>query len=284
METEHAQEYYVLPLWSSYTSTVKSSKAKNGDEKPNENTDSKTNEELVDQADQAFLEVLERLKRYEKEATDAAETLRKKFAQSTEDLLLQAGAARSSSTNFVNTATTLSKASDIASGQDRRDNGYEPPDELDYNDICQAASMVESKSGAQRVLIFSHPGKKSGEGTSRDEGEGDEDEGMDYTTNQFDDDVDLRLNEPVTTDEWFIQKEDKDKDEDRSTGSDRGLKKRRTSKGAEPITGLKTKESKSGSSKGGKVADEPKETVTSKCNWFTKPKRPQELTDPNWNK
>nr|GEU54295.1 hypothetical protein [Tanacetum cinerariifolium] len=37
--------------------------------------------------------------------------------------------------------------------------------------------------------------------------EGDEDEGMDYTTNQFDDDVDLRMNEPVTIDEEFIQKE-----------------------------------------------------------------------------
>nr|GEY24150.1 hypothetical protein [Tanacetum cinerariifolium] len=60
-----------------------------------------------------------------------------------------------------------SKASDIESGQDKRDKGYEPPDELDYNDICQATSMVESKLGAQRVLAFGHPGNKSGEGTSR---------------------------------------------------------------------------------------------------------------------
>nr|GEX35067.1 putative ribonuclease H-like domain-containing protein [Tanacetum cinerariifolium] len=44
MEADHAQEYYVLPLWSSYTLTVKSTKAKNGDEKLNEDTDSKTNE------------------------------------------------------------------------------------------------------------------------------------------------------------------------------------------------------------------------------------------------
>ncbi|GKD01405.1 hypothetical protein Tco_1171679, partial [Tanacetum coccineum] len=34
-----------------------------------------------------------------------------------------------------------------------------------------------------------------------------EDEGMDYTTNQFDDDVNVSLNEPVDTDEGFIQKE-----------------------------------------------------------------------------
>nr|GEU70848.1 hypothetical protein [Tanacetum cinerariifolium] len=43
---------------------------------------------------------------------------------------------------------------------------------------------------------------------------------------------------------------DKDKDEDSSAGSDRGLKKRKTSKDAEPTKGLKAKESQSGSSKG----------------------------------
>nr|GEX49477.1 putative ribonuclease H-like domain-containing protein [Tanacetum cinerariifolium] len=80
IEADHAQEYYVLPLWSSYTSTVKSTKAKNGDEKLNEDTDSKTNERSVDQEDQAFLEELKRLKRQEKEANDAAKTLRKTFA------------------------------------------------------------------------------------------------------------------------------------------------------------------------------------------------------------
>ncbi|GKE84827.1 hypothetical protein Tco_1558569, partial [Tanacetum coccineum] len=35
----------------------------------------------------------------------------------------------------------------------------------------------------------------------------DEDEGMDYTTNQFDDDADVWLNEPVNTDEGLIQNE-----------------------------------------------------------------------------
>ncbi|GJY50801.1 putative ribonuclease H-like domain-containing protein [Tanacetum coccineum] len=54
------------------------------------------NEEPVDQAHQVFLVELERLKRQEKETNDAAETLRKEFAQDTEDLLLQAGAARAS--------------------------------------------------------------------------------------------------------------------------------------------------------------------------------------------
>ncbi|GJX17733.1 putative ribonuclease H-like domain-containing protein [Tanacetum coccineum] len=82
IEVESAQDYFVLPIWSSYTSTVKSSEAKNEGEKPNKNTDLKKNEKPVDQEDQ------------------------KGVSQDTEDLLLQAGAARASSTNTVNTAST----------------------------------------------------------------------------------------------------------------------------------------------------------------------------------
>nr|GEV22906.1 hypothetical protein [Tanacetum cinerariifolium] len=106
MEAEHVQEYFVLPLWSSYTSIIKSSEAKNGDQKLNGDIGSKKNKEPVDQDDQAFLEELERLKRQAKEADDAAKTLRKMFAQGTDDLLLQARVARASSTNYVNTAST----------------------------------------------------------------------------------------------------------------------------------------------------------------------------------
>ncbi|GKB89124.1 hypothetical protein Tco_0961396, partial [Tanacetum coccineum] len=83
MEAKPAQDYFVLPIWSSYTSTVKSS-----------------------EEDQVFLEELERLKRLEKEANDVTKALRKEFAQDTEDLLLQTGAARATSTNRVNTAST----------------------------------------------------------------------------------------------------------------------------------------------------------------------------------
>ncbi|GJT03845.1 putative ribonuclease H-like domain-containing protein [Tanacetum coccineum] len=49
---------------------------------------------------------LERLKRQEQNANDAAEALGKEFAKDTEDLLLQVGAAKASSTNTVNTAST----------------------------------------------------------------------------------------------------------------------------------------------------------------------------------
>nr|GEX13497.1 hypothetical protein [Tanacetum cinerariifolium] len=110
--------------------------------------------------------------------------------------------------------------------------------------------------------------------------------------------------------------DDKDKDEDSSAGSDKGLKKRKTSKDAEPPKGLNTKESKSSLSKGTKsqskssrksvqaekpefkVVDsdmpqnqegnlvndkEPMRGVTSKYGWFIKPKQPQEPINPDWN-
>ncbi|GJW08386.1 ribonuclease H-like domain-containing protein [Tanacetum coccineum] len=99
IEAESAQDYFVLPIWSSYTSTVKSSKAS---EEPTKHPDFKQ----VDKEDQVFLDELERLKRQEQVANDAAEALRKEFAQETENLLLQAGAAKANSTNIVNTAST----------------------------------------------------------------------------------------------------------------------------------------------------------------------------------
>ncbi|GJZ19317.1 putative ribonuclease H-like domain-containing protein [Tanacetum coccineum] len=79
------------------------SEIKDKGENPNKDTGLRTNKEPVDQEDQAFLEELERLKRQEKEANDAVEALRKEFAQEAENLLLQAGATRATSTNTINT-------------------------------------------------------------------------------------------------------------------------------------------------------------------------------------
>ncbi|GKD30923.1 hypothetical protein Tco_1241701, partial [Tanacetum coccineum] len=60
------------------------------------------------------MEELERLKRQEKKANDAVEAFRKEFAQCTEDLLLQEGAARSTSTNTFNIVSTpISTASPL---------------------------------------------------------------------------------------------------------------------------------------------------------------------------
>ncbi|GJY77276.1 ribonuclease H-like domain-containing protein [Tanacetum coccineum] len=79
IEAESAQDYFVLPIWSSYTSTVKSSKANNAGEEPTKHPDF----QQVDKEDQVFLDELERLKRQEHDANDAAEALRKEFAQET---------------------------------------------------------------------------------------------------------------------------------------------------------------------------------------------------------
>ncbi|GJZ94964.1 putative ribonuclease H-like domain-containing protein [Tanacetum coccineum] len=75
---------------------------------PNGDNGSKSNEELVDQEDQAFLEELERLIRQEKEANDAAKAFRKQFTQGTKDLLFQVGAAKATSTNTANTVRATS--------------------------------------------------------------------------------------------------------------------------------------------------------------------------------
>ncbi|GJX15518.1 putative ribonuclease H-like domain-containing protein [Tanacetum coccineum] len=88
IEAKSAQDYFVLPIWSSYTSTVKSSKAKNTGEEPNKNPDLKTDEKPVDKEDQVFLDELERLKRQEQDANDAAKALRK-GCQRSEDLVFK---------------------------------------------------------------------------------------------------------------------------------------------------------------------------------------------------
>ncbi|GJV41338.1 putative ribonuclease H-like domain-containing protein [Tanacetum coccineum] len=84
LEDEPAQEYY------SHEDEVLKSKQK-----------------LVDMEEQAFLEELERLKRQEKEANDAAVALRKELDKSTEDLLQQAGSDNATSTNSVSTASAF---------------------------------------------------------------------------------------------------------------------------------------------------------------------------------
>ncbi|GKB32254.1 putative ribonuclease H-like domain-containing protein [Tanacetum coccineum] len=69
--------------------------------------------------EQVFLDDLARLQRQEKEANEEAEALRKNLEQETENLVTQAGAAKSSSTNIfstsgtnlVNTVSTTAKAS-----------------------------------------------------------------------------------------------------------------------------------------------------------------------------
>nr|GEY36836.1 hypothetical protein [Tanacetum cinerariifolium] len=172
MEAGHVLEYFVLPLWSSYTSTVKCLKENNGDEELNEDIGSKTNKEPVDQEDQAFLEELERLKQQAKEANEAAKTLRKTFAQCTEDLLRQVGAAKASSTNYVNTASTLVNTDSIivtTSSPARNDSAAGPSNP---NVDATHEELLQFKTQQVWILVdlpFGKKGHRQDEGIDYDE-------------------------------------------------------------------------------------------------------------------
>nr|GFD17490.1 hypothetical protein [Tanacetum cinerariifolium] len=87
-------KHFVLPIWSAYSTTVKSS-----GEKIEKNTNFKTCEKPVSQVEQIFLEDLEKLKRQEKEANNVDESPRKEATHAIRN-------ASTSSTNLINTAST----------------------------------------------------------------------------------------------------------------------------------------------------------------------------------
>ncbi|GJU93136.1 putative ribonuclease H-like domain-containing protein [Tanacetum coccineum] len=70
-----------------------------GQQEANHNADEKR--ECLREEEQAFWDELERLQRKEKEANEEAEALRKEFAQETENLVIQAGAAKASNDSEI---------------------------------------------------------------------------------------------------------------------------------------------------------------------------------------
>nr|GEY87916.1 hypothetical protein [Tanacetum cinerariifolium] len=108
------QHYIVLPLCSSISSTLKGLDNKVANDKPKDDTGSKTVEEPVNKEDQAYKTVeepvnkedqaykvkLDRLPSQEKEANDASNALRKESEQGCMD---QRGTIKAGSTNPVNT-------------------------------------------------------------------------------------------------------------------------------------------------------------------------------------
>ncbi|GKE96347.1 putative ribonuclease H-like domain-containing protein, partial [Tanacetum coccineum] len=98
-EDESAQDCFVLPIWPSYSLKIT----------PDLKTDEKRRGPREEE--QVFMDELERLKRQEREAHKEAEALRKQFEQETENLIIQEGAAKPSSTNIFSTVSTPAKAS-----------------------------------------------------------------------------------------------------------------------------------------------------------------------------
>ncbi|GKG23266.1 hypothetical protein Tco_0391302, partial [Tanacetum coccineum] len=98
-EDESDQDCLELPIRHSYSSTNSSSS------KSNKKRGGPREEEQV------FLDDLARLQRQEKKANEEAEALRKNLEQETENLVTQAGVAKSSGTNIFSTISTTAKAS-----------------------------------------------------------------------------------------------------------------------------------------------------------------------------
>nr|GEV85226.1 reverse transcriptase domain-containing protein [Tanacetum cinerariifolium] len=90
-EIDLHDEYFVLPIWSAYSTTVKSSGTKT-----EKTTDCKTCEKPVSQVEQIFLEELKKFKRPEKEANDAA---RKEATHEIQN-------ANTNNTNLLNAVST----------------------------------------------------------------------------------------------------------------------------------------------------------------------------------
>nr|GEV35368.1 ribonuclease H-like domain-containing protein [Tanacetum cinerariifolium] len=105
------QHYIVFSLWSSISSTYKSLDDKPADDKPKDDTSSNTVEEPVNKEDQAYRDELDRLMSQEKEASDAADALRKKFEQGCMD---QRRVTQVGNTNSFNTVSNLVNAASIS--------------------------------------------------------------------------------------------------------------------------------------------------------------------------
>ncbi|GJX85593.1 hypothetical protein Tco_0336367 [Tanacetum coccineum] len=108
-----------------------------------------------------------------------------------------------------NTQSNKEKGSD----SDHETDGNETGSESDQEENEEEVEDDEEEKEDEFVKTLSNykstddEDETNEESKVKDNAEGDEDKGMDYTTNQFDDDVDVRLNEPVNNDEGFIQKE-----------------------------------------------------------------------------
>ncbi|GJT61852.1 putative ribonuclease H-like domain-containing protein, partial [Tanacetum coccineum] len=88
-----------MPIWPSYSSKI--TPALKSDDK----------REGPREEEQVFMDELEDLEARKVEANEEAEALRKKFEQETENLVIQEGAAKPSSTNIFSTVSTPAKAS-----------------------------------------------------------------------------------------------------------------------------------------------------------------------------
>nr|GEX42952.1 uncharacterized mitochondrial protein AtMg00810-like [Tanacetum cinerariifolium] len=105
-EKVSTQQYIMFPLWSSISSSYKSSNDKAKDNTAYDAAGKEKVQEPVSEYDQALKNVLDRMMNKEKEATEQSDDVRKEFQAQCNSQLLQEKVTRSSSTNSITTGST----------------------------------------------------------------------------------------------------------------------------------------------------------------------------------
>ncbi|GKG24417.1 hypothetical protein Tco_0395045, partial [Tanacetum coccineum] len=91
-----SQQYIVFQLWSSISSSYKSSNDKAEDDTIDDDSCKKTVQEPASEYDQALKNVLDKMMDQEKEATEQSDAVRKKFEAQCDSQLLQEKITRAS--------------------------------------------------------------------------------------------------------------------------------------------------------------------------------------------
>ncbi|GJV82883.1 putative ribonuclease H-like domain-containing protein [Tanacetum coccineum] len=105
-ENVSTQQYIMFPLWSSISSSYKSSDDKAKDDTVDDDACKKTVQEPASEYDQALKNVLDKMMDQEKEATEQSDAVRKEFEAQCDSQLLQEKITRASNTNSFNTVNT----------------------------------------------------------------------------------------------------------------------------------------------------------------------------------
>ncbi|GJR08282.1 hypothetical protein Tco_0790934 [Tanacetum coccineum] len=115
-ENVSTQQYIVFPLWSSISSSYKSSDDKTEDNTANDVAGKKNVRELASECDQALKNVLDRMMNQEKETTEQSNAVRKAFEAQCNSKLPQEKVHRASSTNSFNTVSTTVNTANVFKG------------------------------------------------------------------------------------------------------------------------------------------------------------------------
>ncbi|GKF19871.1 hypothetical protein Tco_0068509, partial [Tanacetum coccineum] len=156
---------------------------------------------------------LKRVKRPAKKSSDAStagvvirKTPVKSLSKNKEKITVE----KRKGIDLLSEVALTKEAYEKGSDSEHETNENESGSESDQEENEEENKDDEEEEDDEFVKTLSNDTDDEDETKIKDKVEGDEDEGMDYTTYQFNDNVDLRMNEPVTTNEGIIQKKGTD--------------------------------------------------------------------------